>query len=378
MDLARSPEHEEFRHEVRDWLKQNVPDAERPTTPAEILAFDREWQKRQYDGGWAGIDWPVEHGGRGLSRIQQIMWYEELVRADAPRNSVLLAGMNQIGRTIIAFGSEEQKATYLPRILTADDVWCQGFSEPDAGSDLASLRTRGRVEGDEIVISGQKIWNSFGHWATMCGALIRTDPDAARHKGLSWVVIPMDAPGVEVRPITTLDGGQHFAEIFFDEVRVPIGNVVGELHQGWNVAMGTLQLERGPTLFDQRLRLVEWSKQLIADARERGAQVGDDIMSRLVMSRAQGEAIRSMVYLMMSATEPGAIPGVEGMCLHVSQSQLRQSLARLGVDVFPEEAPAMQEHTRDWLWHFGSTLGGGSVDIQRNVIGERGLGLPRS
>jgi alkylation response protein AidB-like acyl-CoA dehydrogenase len=339
--------------------------------------YDVAWQRTQFEGGWAGIDWPEEFGGRGLPLLEQIVWYEELVRADAPRSSVLVAGLNQMGRSIIAFGSEEQKAEYLPRILSGDDIWSQGFSEPNAGSDLASLTTRGRVEGEELVISGQKIWSTFAQYANRYGALIRTDKELPRHKGISWVVIELDRPGIEVRPIEMLDGSAEFCEVFLDDVRVPLSNVVGELNGGWRVAMGTLALERGPTLFDQRLRLARTVVGLIEETVAAGGKPGDELIGRLAFARAQAESVRAMVFQLISENSPGNIPGAEGLSVHVIQAHLRQTVARLGIDVHAGDSLEMNPWTEDWLWQFCSTLGGGSTDIQKNVIGERALGLPR-
>jgi alkylation response protein AidB-like acyl-CoA dehydrogenase len=377
MHLGLTSELEDFRQEVRAWLAANVPREPRPRDGQALLEYDVAWQRTQYEGGWAGIDWPADYGGQGLSLLEQVVWYEELVRADAPKNTVLVAGLNQMGRSIMAFGSEEQKRHYLPRILSGQDVWSQGFSEPDAGSDLASLRTRAKVEGDELVISGQKIWSTNAQYANLYGALVRTDPELPRHKGLSWVVVELDRPGIEIRPIETLDGGADFCEVFLEDVRVPMRNVVGGLNEGWKVAMGTLSLERGPTLFDQRLRLAHTVVELIGTALEQGRGESDELMHRLAMARARAEAVRAMVYQLISDNSPGNIPGAEGLSLHVFQAHLRQEVARLGIDVNDREALEMGRWTENWLWHFGSTLGGGSVDIQRNLIAERALGLPR-
>jgi alkylation response protein AidB-like acyl-CoA dehydrogenase len=236
-----------FRADARVWLEANIPSQSAPLEGPESRAFVLEWQRRMFQGGWAGLTWPSEYGGRSLSVAQQIVWFEEYARSGAPStHNASFVGMNHAGPTIIACGSEEQKAFHLPRILSGDVIWCQGFSEPGSGSDLASLRTRGRVEGDEIVIDGHKIWSSYADIADYQELLIRTDPDSSRHRGLTWLICPMVLPGITVRPIKTMAGPAKFCEVFYDQVRVPIAEaVVGGIGQGWQTAMATLSFERG-------------------------------------------------------------------------------------------------------------------------------------
>src|SRR6476619_6375590 len=239
MDLRYSDADEAFRAEIRAWLEREVPKHGAPPPPGDWparRAYDTAWQRKLYDGGYAGLAWPAEFGGRGLPVSQQLVYFEEYARADAPYISVNFVGLMHAGPTLIAEGTDEQRAYHLPRILRGDTVWCQGFSEPSAGSDLASLSTRAVRAGDEYVVSGQKIWSTRAHVADYCELLVRTDPDATKHKGISWLILPMSLPGIDGRPLRTIDGDSHFCEIFLDEVRVPVANRVGEENDGWRVA----------------------------------------------------------------------------------------------------------------------------------------------
>ena len=270
MDLRYSKEDEAFREEIRGWLEKEVP-VHGPPPPADDWParrrYDTAWQRKLFDAGYAGLAWPAEFGGRGLPITQQLVYLEEYARAEAPYISVNFVGLMHAGPTLIAEGTHEQRRTHLPRILRGDAVWCQGFSEPGAGSDLASLRTRAERDGDEYVVSGQKIWSTRAHVADYCELLVRTDSDAPKHKGISWLILEMDRPGVEVRPMRTLDGESHFCELFLDRVRIPVSNRVGAENDGWRVTNVTLRFERGTafaqhiiTLRTQVRRLVELAR----------------------------------------------------------------------------------------------------------------------
>jgi len=252
MDFSDAPEHAAFRREFRDWLEANlsedlkVEDAQdqRISPDREILIKRIAWQKKMHAAGWVGISWPKEYGGRGANFMQQVIWDEEYFRVRAPILPCQ-SGLNLLGPTLIHWGNEEQKTRHLPKILSADEIWCQGYSEPGAGSDLASLRTRAVDQGDHFVVNGQKVWTSGAHFADWCFLLVRTDPDAPKHHGISYLLVDMKTPGVTVRPLVLLNGHRHFNEVFFEDVVVPKENLVGPLNEGWKVTTTTLMFERG-------------------------------------------------------------------------------------------------------------------------------------
>jgi len=378
VQLETSPELKEFRDEARTWLAEHVPAEPRPPELGpQVLDYDRAWQRTQFEGGWAGIDWEPEYGGRGLSLVEQVIWYEELVRARAPGLGLFNVAFGQAGPTLMLRGSEAQKASYLPRILRGETPWCQGFSEPGAGSDLASLQTRGDVDGDEIVITGSKIWTSNAQWCDFGEFLVRTDPAVPKHQGISWVIMDMRAPGVDIRPIRTMDGHPHFCEVFLDEVRLPLANVVGGINNGWSVALATLASERGPGFLDERLELIVFVDDLIAHARESGQLHDDALADRLAEARAMAAAVRSMAYHQISSAKLGASPGPETTAIRAFSVEVEVLTARLAVDVLGTRALEWNPLTERWLRNFRAPIGGGTKDIQRNIIGERVLGLPR-
>jgi len=398
MDLAFSAEEERFRREARAWLEANKPAAdERGDEPSERRAFDQAWQRTMFDGGWAGINWPVEYGGRGASLMEQVIWYEEFARAEAPDPTTLFVGLKHGGPTLMACGTEEQKAFHLPKILKGEVVWCQGFSEPGAGSDLAALQTKAVIDGDDLVVTGQKIWTSFGDIAQYQELLVRTDPLAPKHKGISWVICPMDAPGIDVRPIRTIAGHEEFCEVFYDEVRIPRANIVGALNDGWRVAMSTLSFERGTAFLAEQVRLARLVAELVELAREtpllgasqrRMALEDDEIARRLARCSAEVEALRAMTYRSISRTARTGMPSEEGSLIRLFFSELQQRVYALAMDIFGprimewggDEGPAAS--TRSWwvfhyLLAYAATIAAGTKEIQRNIIGERILGLPR-
>jgi alkylation response protein AidB-like acyl-CoA dehydrogenase len=241
----------EFRDEVRTWLHENQPGEPPPLGSQEVRAWSSEWQRRQYDAGWAGIDWPAEYGGRGLSFLKQIVWFEEYVQSGLPiGRSCFVVALAHAGPTLIARGSDEHKARYLPPILRGEEPWCQGFSEPGSGSDLASLSTRAEIDGDELVVNGQKVWTSYAHLADFQELLVRTDPSVPKHTGITWAICDMRSPGIEVRPIRTIDGGAHFSEVFYEDVRIPLTNVVGAI--GFTV-------EHDAGLYARRAHMLEYA-----------------------------------------------------------------------------------------------------------------------
>jgi len=385
LDLDFTAEQKAFRQRVREWLRLNAPKDRRPSG-AGATDFDVAWQRKQYDAGWAGVAWPKEYGGLGLSAIEQLIWYEEYARADAPPVGNLFIGLHHGGPTLIACGSGAQKSFHLPKILKGEAIWCQGFSEPGSGSDLASLRTRGRVDGDCMVVNGQKIWTSYAQHAQYQELLIRTDPDSRKHRGLTWIIGDMRLPGVEVRPIRTMSGDYHFNEVFYDEVRIPLSNVVGEINEGWKVAMATLGFERGTALIAHQINLERTVERLIRLARDNRTQDGtrrmidDEVFaSRLATARAEVAAMRAMTYASVSRGIRQSVPGPEGTFISLYQGELEKRVQALAVSmVGPNGVDADSE---DWIYKylesFKWTIAGGTSEIRRNIIGERILGLPR-
>jgi alkylation response protein AidB-like acyl-CoA dehydrogenase len=395
MDLDFSAAQRDFREEVRTWLAEHKPAGPRPSDHAGIRAYDLGWQRTQYEGGWAGISWPVEYGGRGLSLLEQLIWYEEYGRAGLATMDSTFVGLNHAGPTLIQCATGEQKAAHLPPILRGDVVWCQGFSEPEAGSDLASLRTRatiagGEADGDELVVTGQKIWTSSAFVADWQELLVRTDPAAPKHQGLTWVICDMRSPGIEVRPIESIDREREFCEVFYDEVRIPLSNVVGGLNDGWRAAMSTLSFERGTAFTAGQVRLASTVEHLIALAAERPGPLGrgtaladGELAARLATARAEVAALRAMTYAAISRSARQGTPGPEGSIVKLYFSELEKRVARLSMDLLGADSLRFVSKwvpggwTGDYFRSFASTIGGGTSEIQRNIIGDRVLGLPR-
>jgi alkylation response protein AidB-like acyl-CoA dehydrogenase len=374
MDLLTDAETIDFRDEARTWLETNAPGEPRPADYAAARAFDCEWQRRQYDGGWAAVAWPVEFGGRGLSPLQQMIWYEELVRAGAPTMGSFTVALGHAGPTIIAKGTPEQQAKYLNDIISGRSPWCQGFSEPNSGSDLASLRTRAVIEGDELVINGQKTWTSWGHIADYQELLVRTDPDAPKHKGISWVVLDMKTPGVTVRPIRTIAGHSHFSECFYDNVRVPLENVVGGVNNGWQVAMSTLSFERGMGYLQTRLSRLNDIDQLIDEAGRRNLLGNEELAYQLAKLRAEAVAVHALGYDGVAATSQ---PELIGSVNQIFNGELSKSFGRAAMAVHGTDGLERGDVPALYLTSFSQTIAGGTKDIQKNILGERVLGLPR-
>jgi alkylation response protein AidB-like acyl-CoA dehydrogenase len=388
MNLSLDTEELHFRDEVRSWLHEHAPRTARPSGGSELAAFDKAWQRTQFDAGWAGIHWPVKHGGRGLSLVQQLIWYEEYARAQAPHLGLNFIGLAHAGPTLIDCGSEGQAARHLRSILRGDEVWCQGFSEPGAGSDLAALRTRGVVDGDHLVITGQKIWTSFAHLADWQELLVRTDPTSERHRGISWVICDMRAPGVTVRPLRTICGQIHFCEVFYDQVRVPLTDVVGGVGNGWRVAMATLAWERGTAFVAEQVDLARTVDELIEEARQTTGSTGvrpaiarEELAIQLAAARAEVRALRAMTVASVSRISASGTPGPEASIIRLYFSELLQRVRRLGLQVAGPRAIEVGSSHDGWGWSyvdgFRYTIAAGTSEIQRNIIGERVLGLPR-
>jgi alkylation response protein AidB-like acyl-CoA dehydrogenase len=388
MKFRFTAEDEAFRDEVRTWLRANIPSETRPKDGSAMRAFDTAWQRRQHEGGWGGIAWPVDYGGRGLSLIQQLIWHEEYVHAGAPPPGCMFVALSHAGPTVMLRGTEAQKALHIPRIIAGDAVWCQGFSEPGAGSDLASIRMRGVVDGEDLVVTGQKVWTSYGDVADYQELLVRTDPSSERHKGLAWVICDMRLPGITVRPIRTMAGITNFCEVFYDEVRIPLDQVVGGLDEGWSVAMSTLSFERGTAMIPHQVELQRTVEELIAlagnvtgpDGR-RPAIADDEVRARLAGLRAEVAAMRAMTYASISRAQRQDAPGPEGAMISLYFGELFQRVHAAAMDILGdaslERAGDVVAWTFRYLDGFKHTIAGGTSEIRRNIIGERVLGLPR-
>jgi len=368
--------HTEFRRRARAWLEANVPQEPAPRDGPAAREFVLRWQRRQAEGGWAGVSWPKEAGGQGRSVSEQIIWFEECARARAP--SPLgpgFVGLNHAGPTINACGSAAQKALHLPRILEGDVLWCQGFSEPGSGSDLASIRTRGRVDGDTLVIDGQKLWSSYADIADWQEMLVRTDPEARNGAALSWVIVPMDAPGVTVRPIRTMAASSTFCEVFYDSVRVPLSSIVGGLNNGWATAMSTLSFERGTATLALLIETVARVGDLLADCpASRPA-----MRTTLATLRAEGQAILASTYRFALDSEH-ATPDASGSMIRLAFAEFAQRVTAAAIDLYGIDAPeVLGAHGwgHEYLHAFSETIAGGTAEIQRNIIAERVLGLPK-
>ena len=379
MDLRFSEEDEAFRAEVRDWLSDNLTgefaDARGIGGPgSEHEGFDvrQAWERRLAEGGWTCIGWPKEHGGRGATLTQQVVFHEEYARAEAPAR-VGIFGEGLLGPTVIAFGSDEQQRRFLPPIVRAEELWCQGYSEPDAGSDLANVQTSAVLDGDEWVITGQKVWTSLAHWADWIFVLCRTDREAPRHKGISYLLCPMRQPGVDVRPIVQLTGTSEFSEVFFDGARTGREHVVGEIDAGWRVAMGTLAFERGTLYFGQQIGFERELRQVVELARVNGAL--DDPVVRDRLARAW-IGLRVMRFHNLRTLRDGE-PGPEASINKLFWSVWHRELGNLAMDVLgPAATLADAPLQRVFLFSRADTIYAGSNQIQRNIIGERALGLP--
>ncbi|MGH9027322.1 MAG: acyl-CoA dehydrogenase family protein [Acidimicrobiia bacterium] len=380
MDLRDSEADAAFRAELRRWLDANLPKLPPPPARgdwARRRVFDTDWQRRLHDAGYAGISWPREYGGRDASPSEELVFLEETTRAGAPYVGVNFVGLLHAGPTLVVEGSDAQKRRHLPKILRGEEVWCQGFSEPGAGSDLASLRTRAVRDGDDYVVNGQKIWSSFAQLADVGEFLVRTDPDAPRHRGISWLILPMDAPGIEIRPIRTALGSSEFCEVFLDDVRVPVENRVGAENDGWRVTQVTLSFERGTAfvgdLMDARrqaLNLAVFIKNP-ADARELGRVI------------AHFDGLWALTKRNVTRAQNTGDPGPGAVVLKLAYSEARDALDNLAMQVLDRTALSIADvfdvgdYVRERLRTLALPIAAGSSQIQRNIIGERLLGLPR-
>jgi len=336
------------------------------------------WERELGAAGWVGLGWPVERGGRGASLTQQVIFAEEYSRANAPAR-VNHMGENLVGPTLIAFGTAEQQARVLPGILRGDELWCQGYSEPNAGSDLANVQTRAErsEDGSSWIVTGQKVWTSLAQWAGWCFVVCRTEPGSQRHRGLSYLLVPMDQPGVEIRPIVQMSGTSEFNEVFFDGARTDTSNVVGAPGDGWKVAMGTLAFERGVSTLAQQIGFARELDHIVDQARRRGRSSDPVLRQRLVAAWIGLRLIRYNALRSMTGLEDGGAPGPEASISKLQWASWHRSMANLGMDVLGPDALIDEEAQSLFLFTRADTIYGGSNQIQRNVIGERVLGLPR-
>jgi len=406
MDLAYSTEAEAFRATIRSWLVENLPDGwfEQgfEMDGEQRKQFNEDWPKRLLDGGWICATWPTEYGGKGLSTIQGVVLAEEFAVAKAPMRADFF-GDTLVGPTILQWGTEEQKQEFLPKILTGQMRWCQGFSEPNSGSDLASLKTTAMLDGEEWVINGQKVWTTGGHHADYCFLLTRTDPDAPKHKGISYLLVPMRQPGVEVRGITQPDGTAEFCEVFFDNARCPKDNVVGGLNNGWIVANTTLGFERGQSATTGYRRFQEEFKLMVQQATDNGL-IADPIIrqrlaeyySKILILRVHG--LRSLSATLNAKKDQSVV--ALGAMNKMYWSEMHQQATKLALDIFGADSMLIDSgpSTGSWpgalrdkrrpgypvspmmssfFFSRSETIWGGTSQIQRNIVGERILGLPK-
>ncbi|MFF4734793.1 acyl-CoA dehydrogenase family protein [Streptomyces sp. NPDC001262] len=386
MDLTCTPEEEDFRQRLHAWLADALPRLPPAPSPADWpgrRAYDCAWQRALYDAGYAGLHWPADAGGQGATPAQHLIFLEETELAGAPYVGANFVGLLHAGPTIAAEGTAAQRARWLPPILRGEEVWCQGFSEPEAGSDLASLRTRATRDGDAYVVTGSKIWTSHAEVADWCELLVRTDESAPRHRGISWLALPMDSPGVTVRPLRTLAGSAEFAEVHLDEVRVPLSYRVGAENDGWRITMVTLSFERGTAFAGEVVACRRTLTRLAGKAKENGRWDDPALRRRLGRLSAEFGALWRLVQWNVSAAGHAlrnggsGVPGTGGSVFKLRYSKARQELYDAAAEVLgPASLDAEQEWTAQRLSSLSYTIAAGTSQIQQNIIAERILGLP--
>jgi len=396
MDFRDTPEEAAFRQEVREFIAREAPklegsgDRDIISSYAQVFVQSQQWFKKLSEKGWIAPAWPKEYGGAGMTVMQQFIFNEEMAEARATRPLHLMIGVGMAGPTLIVHGSEEQRKYYLPRILAGEDIWCQGFSEPEAGSDLASLRTRAVREGDDYVINGQKIWTTIAHLSRWMLLLARTDPDAPKHRGITYFILDMKSPGVDVRPLVNMAGGYEFSEVFFTNVRVPKANIIGEENRGWYAAMSTLDFER--SAIGSAIGLRQTVEDIIRYAKEHTSdgpsmlRVNPMLRYELVERLLETEVGQMLSYRVVSLQSKGLIPNYEAAVIKLYNMELDQRIARTGMSVLgpygqldrgSKWAPLRGRLEYMYLRSVGSTLETGTSEIQRNIVAIRGLGLPR-
>jgi alkylation response protein AidB-like acyl-CoA dehydrogenase len=404
MDLTYPPEAEEFRAVIRDWLHENLPEGwgqpEFTMTPEERTAFNQAWTAKLYAGGWICASWPEEYGGKGLTLLQQVVLTEEFARAGAPLRADFF-GDTLVGPTLLQWGTEEQKQQFIPDILKGQISWCQGFSEPDAGSDLAGLKTKAELDGDEWIINGQKVWTTQARTADYIFLLARTDPDVPKHAGISYLLVPMKQDGVEVRPIEQIDGSAEFNEVFFTNVRCPKENVIGGVNNGWKVAMTTLGFERGTSSTTGYRRFLKEFNEILRLAQDRGLNHDPLIRQRLAQSWSKIKIMEINGYRTLTDVLAGThTTAALSACNKMFWSEAHQQTMLLAMDILGPRSQILlgegakesllpgghRARARDYpvndlqaLFFFSrsESIWGGAAEIQRNIVGERVLGLPK-
>ncbi|MBI2963808.1 MAG: acyl-CoA dehydrogenase family protein [Deltaproteobacteria bacterium] len=400
MDLSLTPQESEFQRQVRRWLRRNVSRRSPAEEPGEYgnpkrIAELKQWQRKLYEAGYVAMGWPREYGGQsepGGNRrdllMRQTIVNEEMVKARAP-SLIGVMGVQMVGPTLMQYGTEEQKRRFLPKILAGEQIWCQGYSEPGSGSDLASLTTRAEIAGDFFIVNGQKVWTSNAQFADWMFCLVRTDPTAPKHKGISYILIDMKSPGITVRPLVQMTGDKGFNEVFFEDVRVPRANLVGELNQGWQVANATLSHERN--LLGSTTRTQQMFQGLLRLARTRrrgGKPVSADpaMRQRLADLAIRVESMKYHSYRQLTDLLHGRSPGIAASVNKLVSTELNHAICALALEVLGDYGmlERRSRHVADrgvWPYEFmftlGLIIGGGTSQIQKNIIAERGLGLPR-
>jgi alkylation response protein AidB-like acyl-CoA dehydrogenase len=388
MDLTLSPTEEAFRDELRGWLAENHP-GDPPEDDKEAFEFRRRWQRTMYEAGWAGISWPKEYGGRGATLIEQAIFFEEMVRAKAPSVANIL-GLVMGGPVVITHGTEEQKKRYLEPILSAEEIWCQGFSEPEAGSDLASLKTRAVKRNGGWAVTGQKVWTTLAHEAKWCMLVARTDPDAPKHQGLTYFLMDMEQDGIEVKPLVQITGEAEFNEIFMEEAYIPDENIVGDVGSGWAVAITTLMNERAGLAFAAQAALqlaMRRAIDLAGSTSRNGGLASEDpvVRDQLAQLFIESEIFRVTNYRGLTKIMKNGVPGPEGSLGKWQWAEVNQHLMELAMEI---EGPygqfadgSVYSLGGDWQYQFlrtrANSIEGGTTDILRNIVAERVLGLPK-
>jgi alkylation response protein AidB-like acyl-CoA dehydrogenase len=394
MDFHFTPQEEAFRQELRSWLEANLPvdyDPEKfawELDPEARFRFHLAWHRRMHAGGWVGVHWPKEYGGRGATLVEQLIFHEELQRVRAPHPANVL-GLIMAGPVIMHWGTEEQKRRYLPKILSGEELWCEGLSEPGSGSDLASLQTRAVEEGDYFVINGQKVWTSGAHRSHFCQLFVRTDAEVPKHKGMACLLVDMKTSGITVRPLVQITGDAEFSEVFFTDVRVPKANLLGAKDQGWQVLVTTLMFERSGIGLD--LPVDQTLHQLIALARRveingKPASADPAVRQKLAQFTIECKAVRYNVYRHLTRRLKGDPPGPEGSIGKLAGSELGLRMAAFAAELLGPYAPLTMDSphaleqgkwARVVLGARALTIAGGTSEVQRNIVGERVLGLPK-
>ena len=384
MEAVFSDEQNQFRQEVRDWLNANVPGERLPSLDTqEGFDLHREWERKLHAGNWGMVTWPEEFGGRGCSLTDWLIFEEEYYRADAPLR-VSQNGIFLLGPTIMEYGTDEQKERFLKPMAAGDEIWAQAWSEPGAGSDMAAIRSKAVRDGDAYVITGQKIWSSRAVFADWCFGLFRTDPESSRHHGLSKILVPLDSPGLTVRPIAQLDGDPGFAELFFDEVRVPVDNLLGPEHGGWGVAMATAGFERG-LLLRSPARFQAAAARLVKLYKQNANRLSSGIKEQVLQAWGDTERFTAATYALVAQVDSGASISSEASANKIFWSEMDRAMHRtamtiMGMHAELEEGEGAIQNGR-WLDGYMFSLAGpiyaGTNEIQRNILAERVLGLPR-